>query len=150
VHVTSVKTALAPTSSSDRQVGRRTRLQILARDFRHPKSGNERTVDSDESAAAIGGNHRHEVDVVPKKLCGRSEYGVRPLHATRGFLHEIADRRVKRQTSTQRTEKLPATAVASQDFAFRDWKGVNILNVPMFGGLRLGRRDRPESFGRFR
>ena len=58
-----------------------------------------------------------------KKLRGCSEYGVRLLNAARGLPHEIADGRLKRQTSTQRAEKLPTTAVASQDFTFRDWKG---------------------------
>src|SRR5580658_10961538 len=98
--------------------GARTRgvLRRLARDFRHSKGGNERTVDSDQSAAAIGGNHRHEIDVVAKKFCGCSQYGIRLLHAARGFLHELADRRFKRQISTQCTEELQPAAVASQDF----------------------------------
>src|SRR5215472_143142 len=36
--------------------------------------------------------------------------------------HEIADGRLKRQTSAQRGEKLPPAAVTLQDFTFGDWE----------------------------
>src|SRR5215470_10235158 len=48
---------------------RRTRFQTLARDFLDPVSSIEGSKGSDESAAAIGGNHRHDVDFAAEKLC---------------------------------------------------------------------------------
>src|SRR6516165_8250170 len=40
----------------------------------------------------------------------------------RSLPHEIANGRLKRQTSAQRGEKLPTAAVTLQDFSFGDWE----------------------------
>ena len=47
---------------------RRTKLQILSLDSRDPVGGIERSEGPHESAAAIGCNHRHDVQVVVKKV----------------------------------------------------------------------------------
>jgi hypothetical protein len=47
---------------------RRTKPQIVAGDSGDPMGGIERSEGSDESAAAIGCNHRHDVHVVVKKV----------------------------------------------------------------------------------
>jgi hypothetical protein len=62
------------------------------------------------SAAATG----IAVNVAAETLCACSKHGVRLLNAPRSLLHEIADGRLKMQTSAQRAEDLPPTAVASQ------------------------------------
>ena len=47
---------------------RRAKPQILARDSRDPVGGIERSEGPHESAATIGCNHRHDVQIVAKKV----------------------------------------------------------------------------------
>ena len=104
--------------SSHLPVAEDLRLEILARDFRHPISGIESTEDPNNSGAAIGRDYRHDVHIAAKKLCACNKHGVGLPNTRRRLPHEIANRRVKGQTSAQRSEKLPAAAVTSQNFTF--------------------------------
>ena len=85
--------------------------------------GIEGTEYSQKSAAAIGSNHGHQVQVVAKELkTGRKHCGSF-LHAGRTLVHEVTKGCLEWQSATQRVEKLSTAAVTLQDSVLHYWKG---------------------------
>jgi hypothetical protein len=82
----------------------------------------EEAEDPHKSTAAICGNDRHDVNMATKKLSACSEQAIGFLDARRRLSHEIANGRLKRQTSAQRADELAAAAVTLQDSTFYDWE----------------------------